>query len=166
MIGTASTMTADYLSDLSFMSQSSTGYNLITLLIPKIEKKPFVIHQSDSSVVNMDLIDMLQMGVDNYQRLQEISQLKAGWDGHNARPVSERIINRTKELLIELPSGAKIYPTGRSTIQIEYNKGEDYYFEIEVFSSSYEIYWVKGDQEFEGNSNKRELLNQVKLFLD
>lgn len=167
MIGTASTMAVDYTTDMSFMPQSSTEYSIISILIPKQKKKNFLFpHQSASSILDMDFIDMLHMGVDNYQRFQEISNLKAGWDGNNARPISERILSRTKDLLIELPSGAKIFPTGRSTVQIEYHKDEDNYFEIEVSSSSYEFYCMKGDNEFEGNSNKRDLLNRVKLFLE
>lgn len=166
MIGTASTMAVDYSNDFKLFPQSSTGFNLITVFIPKKKEKCFISHQSVSSVINMDFIDMLHMGVENYQRFQEISNFKPGWDGHNARPISERILNRTKELLIELPSGAKIFPTGRGTVQIEYNRDENKYLEIEVSSSTYEIYWVKGDDEFEGNANKRDLLNSVRLFLD
>ena len=97
--------------------------------------------------------------------MQEISRLKYGWDGNKARPIPVSVINRTKDLLKLLPDGAKVFPTGRSTVQIEYHKDADNYFEIEISSKTYEIYSVMGDDEFEGNVLKREIVNRVKQFL-
>ena len=64
-----------------------------------------------------------------------------------------------------LPDGAKIFPTGRSTVQIEYHKDSDNYFELEVSNTTYEMYSVKGDDEYEDSVTEKEIINRVKEFL-
>ena len=59
--------------------------------------------------------------------------------------------------------GAKIFPTGRSSVQIEYHQDDDY-FELEITSASYEIYSMKGEDEFEGSVPKKDIMNHIKTF--
>ena len=105
------------------------------------------------------------MGEDNYIRIQEISRLKVGWDGFKAQPIPVSVISRTKKLLMTLPNGAQIFPTGRRSVQIEYNKGEDNYLEIEISAKSYEIYSVKDEDEFEDRVYKKDIKSRVEAFL-
>lgn len=159
------TTAAAIMSGFGLMPQSSTEFMPFRLVHPMIESsEPFVAVQSSSSVVQLDIMELHRMGEDNYMRIQEISRLKKGWDGYNARPIPRSVINRTKELLMLLPLGAKVFPTSRSTMQIECHKDNGNYFEIEVAPRSYEIYSVKGDKEFEGNVGKKELRKCVEGF--
>ena len=148
------------------MPQSSTEFIPFRAAPRMIETAdPFISNQTASSRVQLDIMEIYRIGEDNYLRIQEISRFKKGWDGNKARPIPESVINRTKSLLMSLPSGAQVFPTSRSTMQIEYHKNKGNYFEIEVFPKTYELYYVKGDNEFEGNVNKREIKKRFDSFL-
>lgn len=159
-----STTAAAIVTGVGLMQQSSTEMPY-RMNLPMVETEQFVDSQTASSVILVDVITMHLIGEDNYQRLLEISRLKYGWDGNKARPIPGSVITRVKELLLMLPNGAKVFPTGRSTVQIEYHKDNDNYFEIEVSRKTYEVYSVIGDNEFEGIVLKKDLKNRVKAFL-
>lgn len=152
------------LTGFGFMQQSATDIPY-RIPHPVVALKSLIGTQSASSDFESDIDEICLLGEANYKRMQEISRLKYGWDGNKARPIPVSVINRTKDLLKILPNGAKVFPTGRSTIQIEYHKDADNYFEIEISSKTYEIYSVMGDDEFEGNVLKRDIVNRVKQFL-
>ncbi len=156
--------TAAFLTGFGFMQQSATA---MSYRIPHqvVALKSLIGTQSASSDIESEIEEIRLLGEANYKRIQEISRLKFGWDGNKARPIPVSVINRTKDLLKLLPDGAKVFPTGRSTVQIEYHKDVDNYFEIEISSKTYEIYSVMGNDEFEGNVLKREIVNRVKQFL-
>lgn len=141
------------------------------------EVKPFPVHQpvkvntiytsnqTASSGIEREIMILLRIGDVNYRRIQEISCLSKGWDGYSAQPIPKEVIDRTKNLLMMLPNGAKIFPTGRSSIQIEYHKNAENYLEIEVSTTSYEMYCVQGNNEFEDSISEIEIVGKVKSFL-
>ena len=155
---------AALLTGFGFMPQSATS---IPYRIPHsiVASKSLIGTQSASSDIESEIDEIRLIGEANFMRMQEISCLKYGWDGNKARPIPVSVINRTKDLLKLLPDGAKVFPTGRSTVQIEYHKDADNYFEIEISTKTYEVYSVMGDEEFEGIVLKREIVNRVKEFL-
>lgn len=161
------TTAAAVMSGFGIIPQSSTEFMPFKITHPMIEASdPFTaIQTASSSVVQLNIMEINRIGEDNYLRIQEISRLKNGWDGYKARPIPDSVISRTKALLMMLPTGAKIFPTSRSTMQIEYHKDNGNYFEIEVSPKSYEIYCVKGDDEFESSVSKREIKKHVECFL-
>lgn len=160
------TTAAAIMTGFGIAQQSSTEFIPFKIVHPMIEtSKPFVAVQTSSSIVQLDIMEMHRIGEDNYLRIQEISRFKNGWDGYKARPIPLSVINRTKALLISLPRGAKVVPTSRSTVQIEYHKDGSDYFEIEISPRSYEILSIKGDDEFEGNVGKKEIKKRVEAFL-
>ena len=151
---------------LGIMSSASTVSVTYNTHHPSIEyTKPILERQTATSDIKLNIYEMHRMGENNYIRLQEISQLKLGWDGHKAHPIPAKVITRTKELLMTLPRGAQIFPTGRRTVQIEYHKGTDDYFEIEVSAKSFEIFSVRGEEEFEDRVYKRKIKSLVEAFL-
>ena len=156
--------TAAAILGFGFMPQSATAMPY-RIPHPVVASESLNGTQSASSDWTSEIDEIRLLGEANYKRMQEISRLKYGWDGNKARPIPVSVINRTKDLLKLLPDGAKVFPTGRSTIQIEYHKDADNYFEIEISSKTYEIYSVMGDDEFEGNVLKRVIVNRVKQFL-
>ena len=156
--------TAAALLGFGFMPQSATAMPY-RIPHPVVASESLIRTQSASSDFESELDEMRLLGEANYKRMQEISRLKYGWDGNKARPIPVSVINRTKDLLKLLPDGAKVFPTGRSSVQIEYHKDADNYFEIEISSKTYEIFSVMGDDEFEGNVLKRDIVNRVKQFL-
>lgn len=160
------TTAAALMSGVGGVRQSTTAYIPLRIIYPAVvSSESYVPAQTSSSVVQLDIMEMHRIGEENYLRIQEISRFKNGWDGYKARPIPMSVINRTKALLVSLPRGAKVVPTSRSTVQIEYHKDGGNYFEIEVTPRSYELFSIKGDDEFEGNVGKREIKKRVEAFL-
>lgn len=149
------------------MPQTSTPFLPSNKQLPVAITTPVLVHQTASSVLDIGIIRMRmwmeKIGAENYKRMQEIAQLEKGWDGYNARPIPKSVMSRTWDLLAVLPRGAKIFPTGRSSVQIEYHQDDDY-FELEITSASYEIYSMKGEDEFEGSVPKKDIMNHIKTF--
>lgn len=54
------------------------------------------------------------------------STLGKNWDGYGAEPIDPQIINRAKRILDGLIAMPDVYPTSASTIQFEFERGEDY----------------------------------------
>lgn len=151
---------------LGILSSASTVSVTYNTNCPSIEyNRPIIANQTATSDIKLNIYEMHRMGEKNYIRLQEISQLKFGWDGYKARPIPVSVITRTKELLMTLPRGAQIFPTGRRTVQIEYHKGSDDYFEIEVSAKTFEIFSVRGEDEFEDRVYKKKIKSLVEDFL-
>ncbi len=150
------------------MPQTSTPLVTNNIRPPVVVTTPLRVNQTASSVVKMEIMKMRmwieRIGEDNYKRMQEIARLEKGWDGRNARPIPKSVMTRTIDLLAILPGGAKIFPTGRSSVQIEYHQDDDNYLELEVTSTSYEIYSMKGENEFEGSISKKDVENHVNAF--
>lgn len=86
----------------------------------------------------------------NYLKLNsiliDISKFENNWDGYNAEPINKLVLIKANSLLEFLNKNNLITddlfiaPTGRETVQFEY---ENYskYLEIEIFSDSYHIFW-------------------------
>ena len=137
----------------------------VVLLLISLLVEILLIQSASCNIIDEDIINMHLIGVDNYMRIHEISCLEDGWDGDRASAIPSKVIDRVKELLIVLPSGAKIFPTGRKSVQIEYHKAEDDFFELEISSDTYSVYSVKGEEEFEGDVRKRDIKKKVESFL-
>lgn len=160
-------------------SSSAVAFVVGVGVIPQssTEVKPYPVHQpvkvntmytsnqTASSGVEIEIMIMRRIGDENYRRIQEISCLSEGWDGYNAQPIPKEVIGRTKELLMVLPIGAKIFPTGRSSIQIEYHKNAESYLELEVSTATYEMYCVQGENEYEDSVHESEIVGKVRAFL-
>ena len=86
------------------------------------------------------------------EKLNEISNLKYNWDGYEADPIPNNIIRKAKRLLRRIPNNCFVSPTGRETIQIEYQFG-DIYIEIEIFNDRYVLFF---SEESNGDSIQRE----------
>lgn len=79
---------------------------------------------------------------DNLAKLDDISNLKYNWNGYNAKPIPKEIIVKTKEILTNLPYQPFIAPTGRETIQIEFELEDKSYLEFEIFTDNITILYV------------------------
>lgn len=63
--------------------------------------------------------------------LETYSALDKDWDGYGAEPIDSKIIDRAKQMLDGLIAMPDVYPTSASTIQFEFERGEDY-LEVEI----------------------------------
>ena len=63
-------------------------------------------------------------------RLKDIESLEANWNGYGAKPFSEKLIDKCERIVSILPA---IYPTGRNSIQFQYELSDRSYLEFEIF---------------------------------
>lgn len=71
--------------------------------------------------------------IKNLDRLYEISQLKENWNGYDSKAISEEIIKISEVIVKNICVQPMIYPTGRSTIQMQYELNDGSYLEFEIF---------------------------------
>ena len=77
------------------------------------------------------------------KKLNDINSLEFDWNGYGAEPINSYIIDKAKDLVEILTYQPEIFPTGRNSIQFEYqyyhgNKREAC-LEIEVYDDKYTV---------------------------
>ena len=82
------------------------------------------------------------------EKIKGFSRLPEGWDGEDADPIPDYAISRALELLQRLPGIPEVFPTGRGSIQLEYNTGK-IDLEIEVFSHLVDVLVAKDGEPVE-----------------
>ena len=68
----------------------------------------------------------------NVQRLEDIEKLPDNWNGYGARKFASSLINKCREIAKSLPVAMTVYPTGRQSIQFQYDKNGNY-LELEIY---------------------------------
>lgn len=81
----------------------------------------------------------------NLLKLDEIEGLKKNWNGNKAKPISKKIVNKTKTLIINLEKQPQIFPTGNDSIQIEYDGENKSYLELQITKHN-ELAYFKVDK--------------------
>lgn len=82
----------------------------------------------------------------NLLKLDEIKGLKKNWNGNKAKPISKKLVNKTKTLIINLEKQPQIFPTANDSIQIEYDGENKSYLELQVTKLN-ELTYFKVDKE-------------------
>ena len=72
-------------------------------------------------------------------KLESFRGLKKDWNGYNAEPFSEKLINKALELLKQTIPVPEVFPTANNSIQFEWEK-TGLYLEIEIFENKVEIF--------------------------
>ena len=68
----------------------------------------------------------------NLLKLEEIKSLKRNWNGNKAKPISKKLINKAKALIINLEKQPQIFPTANDSIQMEYDGDNNSYLEFQI----------------------------------
>ncbi len=87
----------------------------------------------------------------NLLELDEIEGLKKNWNGNKAKPISKKIVNKTKTLIINLEKQPQIFPTANDSIQIEYDGENKSYLELQITKHN-ELSYFKVDKLGKENS--------------
>jgi hypothetical protein len=78
----------------------------------------------------------------NLDRITAISAFEKNWNGYNANCFSNEIICKAKVIVKTLKYKPELYPTGRDSIQIEFEYDNNY-LEFEIFDDRIEVYREK-----------------------
>lgn len=74
-------------------------------------------------------------GDSNLDKMDEIAALEYDWNGYGAQKFSNELIEKCKSILCALPVYPQIYPTGRQSIQFQYELEDRSYLEFEIFEA-------------------------------
>ena len=71
--------------------------------------------------------------LENLDRLYDIEHLEKNWNGYGSKTISQNVISQSKAIIDNIIEQPKIYPTGRATIQMQYELEDRSYLEFEIF---------------------------------
>ena len=128
-----------------FASSGGASYpdnNLTSDIEPKTMKES-VVSSTRPNNPNRFSLDKLKM---NKYKLESFKSLTLNWNGYDGKQISSSLIDTTINLLAELDYQPKIFPTGRGSIQIEYQQSENY-IEIEVTGTENYVFSIKNGVE-------------------
>lgn len=104
----------------------------------------------------------------NLNKVDEMYNFKKNWNLYGANPIPKGTLDLTKKVLKELTIQPEVFPTGASTIQLEYEKGNNY-LEIELCENSLSLFMInekdkdsfsiKSYYEFRGINSISEYIN-------
>lgn len=69
----------------------------------------------------------------NLFRLDQIAELEENWNGYGAKAFSQELIDKCKDIITDLEFQPKIFPTGRQSVQFQYELEDRSYLEFEIF---------------------------------
>ncbi len=85
----------------------------------------------------------------NLTKLDKITTLSKNWNEYNAEPFSKSLITHAKNLIRKLYIQPEIFPTAIGSLQIEYEKDNGDYLEIQVTEEfNCEVYMIKDKKEY------------------
>ncbi len=71
--------------------------------------------------------------LENMKRLDDILALPEDWNGYHAKPFSKDLVDKCKNVVETLTYQPDVYPTGRQSIQLQYQLEDESYLEFEIF---------------------------------
>lgn len=93
----------------------------------------------------------LKKKLNNINTILSFKKFGTNWNENGAEPFSEEIIQKALEFInsANLKFQPNVFPTGRQSIQFEYEKSNGNYLEIEIFEDKYSVYSEIDDKEIE-----------------
>ncbi len=118
------------------------------------------------SVCDIPLFDHNPEKNKNLRLLDSFKDFPNNWDNKNAFSFESTFIDKVKEIVSNLTIQPNIFPTSRNSIQLEYEKRNEDYLEIEIFpNNSMNVLTMIGDSEVEYKiKNGTQIQEQVISF--
>lgn len=111
-----------------------------TLFSPVLNQPVLSQHNSISEVPGYTIqVEYAEREVDvvykdtDYKRLEQISHLADDWNGYGAKSFPSALVEKCQSIFLALPVPPHIYPTGRQSIQFQYELPDRSYLEFEIF---------------------------------
>lgn len=112
-----------------------------------------------SSQENLPTLDDLRANLLKLKKINEMDNfrlLNKDWNGHGTERIDQDVIDNAKSILEVLSVNPEVFPTGRNSIQFEYEKENGDYLEFEIFNDKVIVLKMiegKDDQEFQVKTN-------------
>ena len=83
-------------------------------------------HVTNNTAINSEQLN-------NLDRLSNIKELKKDWDGYGSSAISDAVIERAKKFIECIVIQPLMFPTGRDSIQMQYELNDKSYLEFEIY---------------------------------
>jgi hypothetical protein len=98
----------------------------------------------------------------NLVLLDSFCALPDNWNGNSATKFDSKFVEHVKSIVIKLEVSPKTFPTGRGSIQLEYEKKNGDYIEFEIFpNNTINFFSIVDQTETEARINE----NQINQYL-
>lgn len=103
----------------------------------------------------------------NLKKLQEIRSFSDNWDGYNAKPFDNRLIQKVQNLIKTLTFQPELFPTPSGAIQLEYDSKDGNHLEFLINQSDdVEVYCEIEGVDSEHNIQFSELEGEITSLYD
>ena len=101
----------------------------------------------------------------NLERLDQFEQFENNWDGYGAQQFTKELITYCKDIVTNLDHQPLINPTGRGSIQMEYEIGDNY-LEFEIYEDkTITMLYIHNNVEVASEVGMQEMINTVACVL-
>ena len=100
----------------------------------------------------------------NLDIIDSFEKLEYNWNGYGGLKLSKSVIDNARSALYFLDRQPDIFPTGRNSIQFEYERENGDYLEFEIFENSIVAFQIVADEETECGVNEKEMEKMVIEF--
>ncbi len=102
----------------------------------------------------------------NLERLKEIEELDANWNENGATKFSTSLITKVGNLLCLLKEQPEIFPTAMNSIQLEYEKEDGQYLEINVYENHTNIFSIDSNEQEKEFEVKEDEVEKIKKIVE
>lgn len=100
----------------------------------------------------------------NLETLDNFKALQFNWNGNNAEPFSESLIEKAKSIIFHLKYQPEVFPTAKQSVQFEYEKENGDYLEFEIFEDSITCLQIVSGNESESQIKDSEIFSKLDQF--
>lgn len=119
---------------------------------------------SDNSSYCDNVINFSPKLQENLDLIDKFKSFENNWNGYDALRFSKSVIDNARSALYFLDRQPDVFPTGRNSIQFEYEKDNGDYLEFEIFEDSIVAFQIISDEENEYLVNEMEMRKMVVEF--
>lgn len=151
--------TIDLGTKIDYAKRLDTNYS--SSIHNRVENANFSLTSTLNVKRNDSFISLLKQ---NKKKLESFKKLETNWNYSNAPVFSESLINKAGDILVNLDYQPKIFPTGRQSIQFEYEKENGDYLEFELFENKISYLSIIGENELEQDISSEEINQLINSF--
>lgn len=122
-----------------YMYSANLGYNIVSQPVNRFSIVEY------NNIINMDVIKILfnyatgevvvqsMKQNQNLKKLWDIQMLDDNWNGYNGKAISSIIVETAQKIVQKICIQPQIFPTGRNSIQMQFELEDRSYLEFEIF---------------------------------
>lgn len=143
--------------DLKYSNTFNNIPNSNDFYFTKLQDFPQIVHERTINLSETNIQKLISKSA-SLQKLNNIQNLKENWNGYGADAIPDTVLSLCRNIVMVLDVQPDIYPTGRRTIQMEYEIEDRSYLEFEVYENLIRIMRVPKRQY--ANAEKFEVLSK------